>query len=113
MSKKTFKGKLDYVRQDDEDDALPNKGDADRIGGLMAPNFCEGTRRLAAAREIPIDRIRPDSNQPRTSYRKEGIEELAETIRQIGIINPIQVRYVESDDLFEIISGERRFRAAQ
>lgn len=113
MSKKTFKGKLDYVRQDDEDDALPNKGDADRIGGLMAPNFFEGTRRLAAAREIPIDRIRPNSNQPRTSYRKEGIEELAETIRQIGIINPIQVRYVESDDLFEIISGERRFRAAQ
>ena len=49
MSKKTFKGKLDYVRQDDEDDALPNKVDTDRIGGLMAPKIYEGTRRLAAA----------------------------------------------------------------
>ena len=48
--------------KDDEDDALPNKVDADRIGGLMALKIYEGTRRLAAAREIPIDRIRTDSN---------------------------------------------------
>ncbi|MDP7238073.1 MAG: ParB N-terminal domain-containing protein, partial [Candidatus Latescibacteria bacterium] len=38
-----------------------------------------------------------------TNNPKEGIEALAETIRQIGIINPIQVRYVEPNDLFEII----------
>ena len=108
MQRKSFKGKLDRVVHGD--DVRTDVGETDGERGGRRRDA--GTRRLNAARDIPVDRIRPDPNQPRTSYRKEGLEALAETIRAVGVINPIQVRYLAGEDLFEIISGERRYRAA-
>ncbi len=61
-------------------------------------------------RKIPIDRIVPNRFQPRTVFDDEKIEELARTIRTHGIIQPIVVREFE-DGGFEIIAGERRWRA--
>lgn len=60
---------------------------------------------------IDIDSIYPNANQPRTVFNEEALEELAQSIRQLGIIQPITVR--ESDGKYMIISGERRFKASK
>jgi len=61
---------------------------------------------------IPIEKIFPNPNQPRQVFAKEPLEELALSIMEKGIIQPLLVRKGE-DDTFEIIAGERRWRAAQ
>ena len=60
--------------------------------------------------ELPIDQINLNPYQPRTNFENEKIIELAQSIKQLGIIQPITVRKV-GFKAFEIISGERRFRA--
>ena len=61
--------------------------------------------------EINISEIIPNPTQPRTDFDEEALEELAESIRQLGLIQPITVK--RSDDKYIIISGERRWRASQ
>jgi ParB family transcriptional regulator, chromosome partitioning protein len=64
--------------------------------------------------EIPLDRIIPNKNQPRKIFSQESLAELADSIREFGIIQPIMVRKMDTDGQFyEIISGERRYRAAK
>src|SRR6185436_3750192 len=65
-----------------------------------------------ALQTIAIDRIRPGKLQPRTRMDDEALGELAESIREQGVMQPILVRPVEGNR-FEIIAGERRWRAAQ
>ncbi|MFL0505886.1 nucleoid occlusion protein [Ureibacillus sp. 179-F W5.1 NHS] len=60
--------------------------------------------------KIPIDKIIPNRFQPRTVFDEEKIEELSRTIHTHGVIQPIVVRSYE-DDRYEIIAGERRYRA--
>ncbi len=62
--------------------------------------------------ELPIEKLRPGRYQPRMAMRPEGLEELAESIRSQGILQPILARPV-GDGEYEIIAGERRWRAAQ
>jgi ParB family transcriptional regulator, chromosome partitioning protein len=62
-------------------------------------------------RLIPLDLIRPSPNQPRQAVERSGVEELAQSIRDSGILQPIRVRLVGSH--FEIITGERRWIAAK
>jgi ParB family chromosome partitioning protein len=62
-------------------------------------------------RRLPVDRVAPGPYQPRSIFDPERLEELAESIRQQGVIQPILVRAV--GDGFELIAGERRWRAAQ
>lgn len=61
--------------------------------------------------KIKISEIKPNKNQPRQSFDKESLRELAESIEKVGIIQPIVVKRNKSG--FEIIAGERRFRAAK
>lgn len=61
--------------------------------------------------EIDIDLVEPSPYQPRTRFREEGLEELARSIQASGIIQPIVVRPVANR--FQLIAGERRWRAAQ
>lgn len=61
--------------------------------------------------QIPIDQIRPNPHQPRKDFSQEGLEELAESIREHGIIQPLIVTKVGS--IYQIITGERRWRAAK
>lgn len=63
-------------------------------------------------REIDIDRILPNSQQPRKSFDEESLEELANSIRQHGVVQPIVVRPLD-DGFFQLIAGERRWRASQ
>ena len=62
--------------------------------------------------EIAIDQIEPNPNQPRREFDQEALAELATSIREIGIIQPITLRQV-ADNKFQIIAGERRWRASQ
>lgn len=62
--------------------------------------------------ELAIEKIIPNPTQPRTAFDEEALDELADSIRQLGIIQPITVRRSE-EGRYIIISGERRWRASQ
>jgi len=61
--------------------------------------------------ELPVSAIRPNSRQPRNSFPEAGIKELAASIREVGILQPLVVRSTPAG--FELIAGERRLRAAK
>ena len=63
-------------------------------------------------RQIEIDQIEPNLDQPRTRFDENALEELTQSIRENGIVQPIVVRRKENGN-FEIVAGERRWRAAQ
>ena len=63
---------------------------------------------------VPIERVAPNPDQPRRSFETEKLDDLANSIREKGIIQPLIVRpHPEKDGSFEIVAGERRWRAAQ
>jgi ParB family chromosome partitioning protein len=61
--------------------------------------------------ELPISAIRPNPQQPREHFDEEALGALAESIREVGVLQPVLVR--ESEDGYELIAGERRWRAAR
>jgi ParB family chromosome partitioning protein len=61
--------------------------------------------------QLPLDRIGPNPNQPRKTFNEASIEELARSVREHGIVQPLLV--TRSGDRYELIAGERRYRAAQ
>ena len=62
--------------------------------------------------EIEIDKIFANPNQPRRDFNEEALQELADSIKELGVIQPITLRKME-DETYQIIAGERRFRASQ
>ena len=83
-------------------------GEAARPGGA-APSETAASR--GGVREIEISRIRANPEQPRVQFDEEALDELAESIRQRGVLQPILLR-PDGDD-YLIVAGERRWRAAQ
>ncbi|HCD51236.1 MAG TPA: hypothetical protein DEQ34_02215 [Balneolaceae bacterium] len=75
-------------------------------------NFIEPTERVNVILNVPVDHIRANPNQPRKEFDEERLEELADSIKTHGLIQPITVRYI-GEKRFELISGERRLRAAK
>lgn len=65
----------------------------------------------STGRSMPLENIKPGAYQPRVQFEPESLQELADSIRAQGVIQPIVVRAVEGG--YEIIAGERRWRAAQ
>ncbi len=61
--------------------------------------------------ELPVSAIRPNARQPRQTFPRSGIEELAASIREVGVLQPLVVRSTTAG--FELIAGERRLRAAK
>ena len=70
------------------------------------------TEGSSSINEIPLSQIHPNPNQPRHEFDAETLQELADSIREIGIIQPITLRKMD-DGTYEIIAGERRWRASQ
>ncbi|MBC3186488.1 ParB/RepB/Spo0J family partition protein [Corynebacterium sp. zg-331] len=66
----------------------------------------------ASYREIPIGEIMPNERQPRQVFEEEALEELVHSIKEFGLLQPIVVRRAADDSGYEIIMGERRWRAA-
>jgi ParB family chromosome partitioning protein len=62
--------------------------------------------------DLPLSKIIPNKNQPRNKFDKEALGELAKSIKEFGILQPIIVRETGKGGVYEIIVGERRFRAA-
>lgn len=83
------------------------------LGEAAVPSAQSGEApdRRAGVREIEIGRIRPNPEQPRVQFREEAIDELADSISERGVLQPILLR--PHGDGFEIVAGERRWRAAQ
>lgn len=90
------------------------------LGALLGEDTLKETRQIhriissnpAAVAEIPLDQIVPNPYQPRESFDPEALQELADSIRSLGIIQPLTLRQTAPDS-YQIISGERRFRAAK
>jgi ParB family chromosome partitioning protein len=61
---------------------------------------------------IPLENIMPNPSQPRRTFNEQALDELAESIRHFGLLQPISVRRL-SGDKYELIAGERRLRAAK
>lgn len=88
--------------------------------GEPAPGSEAAAARGAAGgvREIPIEQLKPNPYQPRKFFQKEALEELAQSIRAKGVLQPLLVRRAKDgqgpgNTMYEIIAGERRWRAAQ
>lgn len=88
--------------------------DIERGKGLDALIDTNGVRTQGTStiNEVPIVQIEANPNQPRRDFDPEALTELANSIREIGIIQPITLRQV-ADEKFQIIAGERRWRASQ
>jgi ParB family transcriptional regulator, chromosome partitioning protein len=86
------------------------------LDALLGPTEEPAELPLAPMREVvdrlPIARLTPNRFQPRTSFDESGLDELAESIRTQGIVQPLVVT-PEADGTYSIVAGERRFRAAQ
>ncbi|MFO7551236.1 MAG: ParB/RepB/Spo0J family partition protein [Haliea sp.] len=89
-------------------DALLGAATASQAPGAVP----EGSAEQQILKEIPVDLIQRGKYQPRRDIDPESLQELAESIRAQGIMQPIVVRPI-SDRKYEIIAGERRWRAAQ
>src|SRR3977135_4354577 len=81
------------------------------LGRGLNALFAQGTTLAHDLMEVDIDRITPAVGQPRSVFKESALEELAQSIQQNGIIQPLVVR--PNGDQFQIIAGERRWRAAQ
>ena len=89
--------------------ATPRKALGRGLSALLGTPDLDENEQL---REIDIERILPNSQQPRKSFDEEGLNDLANSIRTHGVVQPIVVRPLE-DGFFQLIAGERRWRASQ
>lgn len=94
-AKKGLGGGLSNLFGDDAAASLSENGAADSIT------------------QLPLTKIERNPNQPRKKFDQQTLEELAESIRLHGVITPITVRHGEKDGYYQIIAGERRWRAAR
>ncbi|KAA5538799.1 ParB/RepB/Spo0J family partition protein [Roseiconus nitratireducens] len=79
----------------------------------IAPTSKPDQRRLSGAFMISLERIEPDPDQPRKQVEPSHIEELAQSIAALGVLQPITVREVPGADRYRIVAGECRYRAAK
>ena len=88
-----------------------NKGLGKGLGALLG-DFTEETIEKSAYQMLPIHKIEPNPNQPRHDFDEEELQALADSISVHGIIQPLTVREMASG-YYQIIAGERRWRAAR
>ena len=95
---------------------IPKKGLGRGLSSLMGDTNINSTDNVAKSSEatISIAALKPSPSQPRRLFDKNSINELAESIKSKGLVQPILVRPSKADEnSYEIIAGERRWRAAQ
>ncbi len=87
-------------------------GSSPETTAVAEPETVDSGDKGEVLRQLPLDLIQRGKYQPRRDMHSEALEELAESIRMQGVLQPIVVRHID-DKRFEIIAGERRWRAAQ
>jgi ParB family chromosome partitioning protein len=85
------------------------------LGALIPPGGTEGATETAGLDELPLASIRPNRFQPRDHFDEEALSLLADSIRAVGVLQPVLVRPTGEDigEEYELIAGERRWRAAR
>lgn len=83
------------------------------LNGETNNNIQEGIPNSNGVQKIPLDKIIPNRFQPRKTFNEDSLKGLAESIKQHGLTQPIIVVYDAGLDKYEIVVGERRFRASQ
>jgi ParB family transcriptional regulator, chromosome partitioning protein len=78
---------------------------------LAGPDQLHSPRR--AEQHLPVEKLEPNPQQPRMDFKQDELESLADSIRRKGVIQPLIVRRKPGRDAYEIVAGERRWRAAQ
>jgi ParB family transcriptional regulator, chromosome partitioning protein len=78
---------------------------------LAGPDQASAPRR--AEQHLPVEKLEPNPQQPRLDFKQDELQSLADSIRQKGVIQPLIVRRKPGRDVYEIVAGERRWRAAQ
>jgi ParB family chromosome partitioning protein len=91
--------------------ARPLHGATTSAGGAGVDRL-QGVTRSKDAAEIPVSRIVPDPDQPRTEFDDDGLARLAESLKTRGQLQPIRVRWSEEQGAYIVVMGERRWRAA-
>src|SRR5438132_4182127 len=90
------------------------RGLAALMGDVSAEATTTTPERARSQRRVPIEYLRPNPRNPRRNFPEAELDELAAAIKERGIIQPVVVRSVRgAKDAYEIIAGERRWRAAQ
>ena len=82
------------------------------LGALIPTGVQEAASSGGGLLELPLVAITPNPQQPREHFDEEGIASLAESIREVGVLQPVLVRRT-GEDTYELIAGERRWRAAR
>ena len=90
---------------------MKEKGLGKGLSALFGENIEVKSKPMAEMVEIALSDIIPNPTQPRTEFDEEALEELADSIRQLGLIQPITVK--REGEKYIIISGERRWRASE
>ena len=85
------------------------KGPGAGLGALFGGEFTDSE---SAVQNLPISKVEPRKEQPRSNFDEDALEELADSISRYGVIQPITVRKLESG-YYQIIAGERRWRASR
>lgn len=83
------------------------------LGALIPDEIHEKEIEVESSNTLPIESIKSNDSQPRQSFDEEKIEELSQSIKEFGIIQPIIVKKVDNENKYEIVAGERRWRAAK
>jgi len=89
---------------------MSKKGLGKGLGALFGDAAVDST--ASDFEYLPLQRIEPKHDQPRSLFEEDAINELADSIREHGVLSPIMVRSIE-DGYYQIIAGERRWRAAR
>ena len=96
-------------------DALIPSGDSNKKTLSQTEKKFTGNKKETAPADgkvmMKVSQVEPNREQPRKSFDEDALEELAESVKQFGVIEPLLVRF--KDDYYEIIAGERRWRAAR
>lgn len=80
--------------------------------GALIPSDIAGASSVTQLIDIPVGEIEPNPNQPRVHFDEASLEELAASIRELGVLQPVLVRAVDTER-YQLIAGERRWRAAR
>ena len=80
--------------------------------GALIPGDLSGPESDAALRDLPVSQIEPNQHQPRASFDEEALVSLTDSIRELGVLQPILVRPA-GHERYELIAGERRWRASK
>jgi ParB family transcriptional regulator, chromosome partitioning protein len=91
---------------------MSKRGGLGRGLSALIPGAPEGGEAGAGSLEVPVNAVGPNPKQPRTRFDDETLAELAASIREVGILQPIVVRRA-GDGAYELVAGERRLRAAK